>query len=64
MSTFMQVMEGKRGKVSAEGVRVARSGKLFYSLDGKVVSARRKYAVGLCTRQRRLDAWMRWQRGE
>lgn len=36
MSTFMQVMEGKRGKVSLDGVRVARSGKLFYRMDGKV----------------------------
>lgn len=57
MSTFMQVMEGKRGKVSLDGVRVARSGKLFYRMDGKVVSAKLKGAGG------RVHATIAWTGG-
>ncbi|CAN0276861.1 unnamed protein product [Ascophyllum nodosum] len=37
MSTFMQLMEGKRGKANAvvDGVRVTSTGKMYYKMDGK-----------------------------
>lgn len=37
MSTFMQLMEGKRAAGVVESVRVTKAGTMFFKMDGKEV---------------------------
>lgn len=41
MSTFMQLMEGKRGADVVESVRVSKTGTMFFKMNGKEVIADR-----------------------
>lgn len=37
MSTFMQLLDGKRSTAIEDGIKVARNGKMFFRMDGKPV---------------------------
>lgn len=51
MSTFMQLMEGKRGAAAAgivESVRVTKAGTMFFKMDGKEVCSLFRVLTSCC----------------
>lgn len=62
MSTFMQLMEGKNEQAVVGGVRVSKSGKMFFRMGDKVVSIVGSSSVAE-TMAVQLSSWIGWSRG-